>query len=620
MRIASGISDPDIKNVIISKISSRLPSFSYFYGAPKVHKPGVPLRPIIATCGSPQSNLAKWLASTLSPLLGKISGCHLLHSNDFIDRLRRLGPVKGKLMSLDVTALFTNVPLEFVLDNLKDAASTGVFAPPIHINKFCELIKLCVDATYFVFDDLVYQQKFGVAMGSPLSPILANLCMEFIEKNYIQSLPDEIKPKFWVRYVDDIFIIFQQNETAFNSFLTSINNILPTIKFTVEYENNNQLPFLDVLVLHEKDSHSFSFTVYRKETNSENYIHFYSHHSKSIKSNIVSNMFTRALRVCDPQHLDQEIQHIFQSFMKLGYPHHFINSCLSNAKRKWYIPKPRKENNPSSILSLPFSPHLYQAQKFLDNENHRSNPHSDTNIRFSYRNTIRNRLVKNSNRKSDNIGVYCIPCIDCDRCYVGESGRSLEVRLDEHRRACRLGSNYSAVATHSLDVGHRIGFKQSKVVYKSSDRDSRRTVEGALITLNKTFENNKSSVSENKHVSALICRVAKINSYDDISATLRTVAPPLFPQVLHDTGAYADPRAVQEDALADTSDVSSAPPATADTEGPFVDNGDLRGRIDPPPDPPPNRNPWQNATVAAQPIPRRSLRVRQVQQLSRQLN
>ena len=546
--IVSVLPNSDIKNNILSKLTVKLPSFSYFYGTPKVHKTGVPLRPIIATCGSPQSYLAKWLANNLSPLLGKISNSHLVHSMDFLDRLRKLGPVSGKLISLDVTALFTNVPLEFVLDNLKHAATSGIFSPPIPIAKFCELIKLCVDATIFVFDGEVYQQKFGVAMGSPLSPILANLCMEFLERNYIQVLPDNIKPILWVRYVDDIFIIYQHDEASLNRFLTTINNLLPTIKFTVESEEDGKLPFLDVLVIHNKDTRSLSFKVYRKPTNSENYIHYYSHHSPNTKANIVTNMFSRALKICDPPYLDQEIDHILLTFKNLGYPQFFLRKCLSRANRQWYNPRPpRNSPNHNNYLTLPFSSEFINIQKSISNVNTKTPGKENIDLAFKYSNTLRNRLVRNNSKINDKkVGVYCIPCLDCSLCYIGESGRSLPIRLEEHKRACRLGSNYSAVASHSLDVGHRIGFKQSQIVYNSRDRNTRRTVEGALISLNNTFANNKSGTKEDKYINSQICKTVRIKNYCNISATLCTAASSLSSQVsmtvpygnAHDTGAY----------------------------------------------------------------------------------
>ena len=119
----------------------------------------------MATCNSPQSNLDKWLAQQLSPYLGVFSNAHLSHSFDFIERIRNLGNCRGKMVSLDVTALFTNVPLNFVLEHLHKKANEGIFLPPIPIEAFLELIKLCVGSTVFTFDGEGFKQKFGVAMG-----------------------------------------------------------------------------------------------------------------------------------------------------------------------------------------------------------------------------------------------------------------------------------------------------------------------------------------------------------------------------------------------------------------------------------------------------------------------
>ena len=130
----------------------------------------------------------------------------------------------------------------------------------------------------------------------------------------------------------------------------------------------------------------------------------------------------------------------------------------------------------------------------------------------------------------------------CNQSYIGESGRSHAQRLDEHKRACRLGNSYSAVANHTWELDHRIGFKQSKLVFRSSDRNTRRTVEGALIQLNNTFINNKGSTKEDRYTNTLICRSVNIINYNDISATIRIAASPLSPQVsLIDAGTHPVP-------------------------------------------------------------------------------
>ena len=94
----------------------RLPSLPYMYGLPKIHKPNVPLRPIISNRGAPSYHLAKWLASILTPFLGSFSESHVINNLDFIRKLNNLTNCDGKMISYDVVSLFTNVDLNCTLD------------------------------------------------------------------------------------------------------------------------------------------------------------------------------------------------------------------------------------------------------------------------------------------------------------------------------------------------------------------------------------------------------------------------------------------------------------------------------------------------------------------------
>ncbi|XP_068242406.1 uncharacterized protein [Palaemon carinicauda] len=250
-KIAKSIPDPQQRATVLSKISSKNPSFPYFYGIPKVHKPGCPVRPIVATCNSPQDNLAEWLALILGGFIGKISDSHLIHSYDFIDRIGNNFDTDCRMVSLDVTALFTNVPLEYVLDNLRAKIFEEQLHIPIPLEPFLALVRLCVSTNLFYFNYICYRQLFGVSMGSKLSPILSNLCMEFVEKSILEHCDPHIKPLVWVRYVDDIFILFKGDDARLQQLVDRANSIVPSIKFTVELEEDNKLAFLDVLVIRD---------------------------------------------------------------------------------------------------------------------------------------------------------------------------------------------------------------------------------------------------------------------------------------------------------------------------------------------------------------------------------
>ena len=396
------------------------------------------------------------------------------------------------------------VPLNLVLDFLVRQYNLGFYIPPVPIDEFIDLIMLCTKSAVFTFNGDAYQQKFGVAMGSPLSPIIANLFMEMFESEYLPLIPDHLKHFFWVRYVDDIFIIYQHDDNCFSDFLDILNNFIPTLKFTTEIEENKKLPFLDVLV-HHTENNDFKFSVYRKNTNTESYIHNFSYHSKQVKHNVISNLFSRAFKICDPEYIDLEIKHLYKTFLGLGYPKHIINFACSKARKKYFSPRLNSERDLGNMLVLPYTPSFVFLHKYA-----RKN---DINVAFRYNNTIRSGLTKNKDEMSvKDKGVYVIPCKDCDRFYVGETGRSLDIRIDEHKRACRYGLENSAVAQHSLQLDHRINFENTKIIYNDSNIGRRRVVKGAVINSVKTFHKNKSFSEEDNIITNFIFNVIVRNS------------------------------------------------------------------------------------------------------------
>ena len=81
-------------------------------------------------------------------------------------------------------------------------------------------------------------------MGSPLAPVFANIFMSFQESKWLNEY-NLNKPKFYLRYVDDILAAFDKEQDSLN-FLNFLNNRHPNIKFTIEKQNNNSIAFLDL--------------------------------------------------------------------------------------------------------------------------------------------------------------------------------------------------------------------------------------------------------------------------------------------------------------------------------------------------------------------------------------
>ena len=138
------------------------------YGLIKTHKPNNPVRPNISSIGSATYKLSKYLVNLLNFLLGTVSNSNIKNNVDLISRLNQTNNISNhKMVSFDVTALFTNVPVDDLLNFLKEKLST--VSLPHSTDTILELIKLCVKDCKFVFDGKYYLQKFGFAMGNQSS-------------------------------------------------------------------------------------------------------------------------------------------------------------------------------------------------------------------------------------------------------------------------------------------------------------------------------------------------------------------------------------------------------------------------------------------------------------------
>ena len=193
------------------------------YGLPKIHKEGAPLRPIISSINSVTYNVAKYLATILAPLVGKTPH-HIKNSQDFAQKIKdiTLDP-EETMVSFDVTSLFTSIPTTEAVQVvrkrlLQDSTLEG--RTKLSTDHICSLLDLCLSTTYFQFRDHHYRQKHGCAMGSPVSPIVANLYMEEVERKALTSFLGAA-PSHWFRYVDDTWVRLKIQEVE--AFTEHIN-------------------------------------------------------------------------------------------------------------------------------------------------------------------------------------------------------------------------------------------------------------------------------------------------------------------------------------------------------------------------------------------------------------
>ena len=152
----------------------------------------------------------------------------------------------------DVVSLFTTIPVnkacEYIRSKLNND-NTLRSRTSLSTDDIISLLDFTLSNNYFVYNNCIYKQIHGCAMGSPVSPIVANLCMEVIEDLAIST--SSVPPRVWKRYVDDSFVIIKKD--AVSSFHDTLNaSGYPKISFTIELENNGQISLLRHLGFQKK--------------------------------------------------------------------------------------------------------------------------------------------------------------------------------------------------------------------------------------------------------------------------------------------------------------------------------------------------------------------------------
>ncbi|KAL9972990.1 hypothetical protein ACROYT_G019392 [Oculina patagonica] len=195
------------------------------------------------------------------------------------------------LVSYDITALFTNIPVDETIQILADKAFTNDWFNKTHglqlkKEQLIELLEVAVNDQLFQLDGKLYEQIDGVAMGSPLGPLLANTFMCSLEEKLQE---DGQMPSYYKRYVDNTLAIMPGLQAA-TSFLEVLNSKHPSLTFTMETSTDNTLLFLGMKI--SKNGTNLIGNVYRKPTNTGLYLHYDSHVGRPNKNDAVQSLST----------------------------------------------------------------------------------------------------------------------------------------------------------------------------------------------------------------------------------------------------------------------------------------------------------------------------------------
>jgi len=168
----------------------------------KIHKAGSPLRIIVSSLGSPVYKVARFLHEILTLSINKPTS-HIKNGWSFANFIKNTAINDDEiLVSLNVTSLFNNIPKDLVFKAIENRWPEIAKSTKFNLPQFLHAIDIVLSSTSFCFNGVFYDQIFGSPMGSPLSPVLADLVLEDLEVDCLKKLPFEVS--VFYRYVDDI--------------------------------------------------------------------------------------------------------------------------------------------------------------------------------------------------------------------------------------------------------------------------------------------------------------------------------------------------------------------------------------------------------------------------------
>ena len=402
-----------------------------------------PLRPIVSMSGTVTHSVAKYLNDMIRPY---IDATHMVKSTDeFFLRIHNLKlNDKNSVVSLDVSSLFTNVPVEETINIIIQRAYNhpDLPPPPIEQQDLSSLLRVCTQETPFKFGDLEYIQVDGVSMGSPLGGTFADFYMSQLE-NKLLSENKISNPLHYFRYVDDTFVIFNSPSHVhhFKRRLESNSKL----NFTHEKMVDSTFHFLDLSMRIGSDG-SLHTSVYIKPTDGGLYTNFQSHVPLQYKKSVVSSLVIRALKFSSSTCAQTaEIKRLKQVFANNGYPQKLIDGIIRDKMRKFMSPAPEPidEGNtfyfPIQNLSN-FTSGTKEIQTIVRDHVESCSSDKEVKVLTFFRPTkLSNKFsTRSSVCDLERCGVvYAFSCSEpnCNMGYIGHTTQMLNKRISQHRRS-----------------------------------------------------------------------------------------------------------------------------------------------------------------------------------------
>jgi hypothetical protein len=304
-----------------------------FYITAKVHKKPVKGRPIVPSMTWMTFHLSEWIANQLNPLIPATQWV-LKDSYDLLDSLKQLNqtelPNTLRVASADVDALYPSMDIKTGLQLIKQFIDELHWENRHKRDFLIKAMEFVLTKGYITFQEQIYQQTNGAAMGSPMIPPYANIFMYQLEKDIVHKHTASGSLILFKRFIDDVFIITRNSDIS--ELQEELNTMKPFIKLTWTPPAKH-CNFLDLVI--SIKNNKLHTNVYQKQLNTYAYLPFHSYHTTAQKKGFIKGEAIRYARICTSEADFKLMVKLFTlRLQRRGCPLSFINKALGQVQHK----------------------------------------------------------------------------------------------------------------------------------------------------------------------------------------------------------------------------------------------------------------------------------------------
>lgn len=302
----------------------------------KVHKEGMPPRPIVAASSRWCKGISRWALGILKEIAGANDGVKVKNSEEFVRKVGEMGRCIGKeyeMSTWDYESMYTNIPRIEAYKTIAEYSSVVERMTSAPVDEFIGVIEFLVESSaFFWHKGEMHEQISGITMGNDLSQALADIVTNKAAINTRRSF-DRIQMPLMAKYIDDFAVVMRKD--AMNDFKETIEREVKGLPIKKdEAAKDGSITYLDVMVMRDEEG-QLTTRWWQKECSSRRILDFHSNHPVRVKVNMVREYIRHALQVTSPLQYKRTTKDLRAVFRRSSYPKNFVAKNMNEALDKY---------------------------------------------------------------------------------------------------------------------------------------------------------------------------------------------------------------------------------------------------------------------------------------------